>query len=605
MKLIGVVKSWALIAATASIVGCGNANVREDTASANIPASGSASQVLQQIIDDQWADHLSRNPVVATTLGVRDYDQKLGRQSITAMDEHVSAAKTFLARLESIDMAALSASEKINAELLTLSMKNVIEASRFNGRLMLVTNRGGWHTFFARLPEQLPFFTKADYTSYIDRLNDFPRYNDEGIATLSASIDVGYTQSCDAMKGYEESIAAHIVNKTSDSIFMKPFANMPAALSEQERNELRDAAKSAIESNVIPAYKRFYDFYLTEYNPKCRKASGLYGLNGAEDYYAHRARMFTTTQKTPEEIHQLGLSEVKRIIAEMEEVIRSVDFKGNRAKFVDFLRKDPQFYPKTGEELLRYAAYISKKADGTLPKMFSVMPRMPYSVQAIPADIAEKTTTAYYEPPAGDGTRAGVYRVNLSKLNTRPLFEMEALSLHEAVPGHHFQIALAQELGELPAFRRYGGMTAFIEGWGLYSERLGLEMGFYKDPYSNFGRLSYEMWRACRLVVDTGLHAKGWTRQQAIDFMAENTALSIHNIESEVDRYITWPGQALAYKIGELKIRELRAMAEKTLGAKFDVRLFHDAILENGAVPLTVLENLMNDWVSKQVNRDL
>ncbi|WP_086934393.1 DUF885 domain-containing protein [Agarilytica rhodophyticola] len=599
MKLNGVIKSWALVAVTASIIGCGKANVREDVAVQDT----SPSQQLQQVIDDHWADNLARNPVFATTLGVRDYDQSLGRQSVAAMDDEVAAAKEFLARLEKIDIASLSADERLNAELLTLSLKNVIEAANFNGRLMLITNRGGWHTFFARLPEQLSFFSKSDYSSYIDRLNDFPRYNDEGIATLSAAIETGYTQSCEAMEGYEESIAAHIVAKTADSIFMKPFTKMPASIGEDEQSALKAAAEEAIENKVIPAYKRFYDFYLTQYNPKCRKASGLYGLAGADDYYAHRARMFTTTDMTPEQIHQLGLAEVKRIISEMEEVIKSVDFKGDRAEFVEFLRKDPQFYPKTGEELLRYAAYISKKADGALPKMFSVIPRMPYSVQAIPADIAEKTTTAYYEPPAGDGTRAGVYRVNLSKLDTRPLFEMEALSLHEAVPGHHFQIALAQELGELPAFRRFGGMTAFIEGWGLYSERLGLEMGFYKDPYSNFGRLSYEMWRACRLVVDTGLHAKGWSRQQAIDFMAENTALSLHNIESEVDRYITWPGQALAYKIGELKIRELRAMAEESLGDKFNVRYFHDAVLRNGAVPLTVLENLITDWVAEEKKR--
>lgn len=555
---------------------------------------------LQAIIDDHWRDFLARNPVFASSIGIRTYDDQLGSLSIESMDAEAEAASGFLTRLEALNPESLSEDERLNKELLTLSINNTVEAAKHHGRLMIITNRSGWHMSFARLPERARFFTEADYKSYISRLQDFPRLNKEGIETLKQSIAQGYTQACAAMESYEISIKTHIVKDASESVFMKPFSNMPSSMTDSEKSDFKNAAKIAIETKVIPSYQQYLDFYTKEYGPACRNASGLYGLPGSKEYYAYRAKAYTTTDLTPEEIHSLGLAEVARIINEMNTIIEQVKFKGSRKDFIAFLREDPQFYPKTREEHLRHAAFISKKADGALPKLFSVFPRMPYTVKAVPDDIAEKTTTAYYEPPAGDGSRAGVYRVNLSKLDTRPNFEMEALTLHEAVPGHHFQIAIAQELAELPAFRRYGGVTAFVEGWGLYSERLGLEMGFYEDPYANFGRLSYEMWRACRLVVDTGLHAKGWSRQQAIDFMTDNTALSIHNIESEVDRYITWPGQALAYKIGELKIRELRAKAENALGNRFDVRHFHDTVLQQGPVPLKVLEQVIDRWITAE-----
>jgi uncharacterized protein (DUF885 family) len=323
-------------------------------------------------------------------------------------------------------------------------------------------------------------------------------------------------------------------------------------------------------------------------------------MPGGKQYYDYRVAYFTTTDASADEIHNIGLSEVARIKAEMLEVIKQAKFEGSFEEWLIYLRDTPEFYPKTAEERMQVASTISKKMDGQLPKLFGKLPRMPYGLKEIPLDIAEKTTTAYYNRPAGDGSRAGFYFVNTTLLETRPLYQLEALSLHEAVPGHHLQIALAQEL-DLPDFRKYGGQTVFVEGWGLYSERLGLEVGFYQTPYTNFGRLSYEMWRACRLVVDTGLHSKGWSRQQAIDYMAENSGLSMNNITSEVDRYISWPGQALAYKIGELKIRELRARAEKQLGNDFDVREFHDKILENGALPLSVLERLIDKWLMTKV----
>ncbi|MEL6213673.1 MAG: DUF885 domain-containing protein, partial [Pseudomonadota bacterium] len=391
------------------------------------------------------------------------------------------------------------------------------------------------------------------------------------------------------MARVEQAIRFHLVDDVADSVFMKPFEARPNTVSPRDWRRLKANAEKTIKKAVLPAFGAYADFYADSYAPACRETVGALNFPGGDAYYAHRAGVFTTTGMSPDDIHALGLSEVARIRAEMDTIIRKVDFDGDFKAFQTYLRTNPEFYAKTEEELISFTSRIAKIADGELPKLFTRMPRMPYTVKPVPADIAKGATTAFYERPAGDGTRAGVYRINTSLLDQRPLFELEALTLHEAVPGHHFQIALAQEL-TLPSFRRYGGFTAFTEGWGLYAESLGLDIGFYTDPYQNFGRLSYEMWRACRLVVDTGMHAKGWSRQEAIDFMLENTALSAHNVEAEVDRYITWPGQALAYKIGQLKIKELRAKSEKALGADFDLRRFHDAVLENGAVPLSVLE---------------
>jgi uncharacterized protein (DUF885 family) len=333
--------------------------------------------------------------------------------------------------------------------------------------------------------------------------------------------------------------------------------------------------------------------------PSARGSIGASALPDGRDFYRHRVRKYTTLDITPEEVHQTGLAEVARIRAEMQEIMRQVEFDGDFAEFVEYLRNEPKFYAETPEGLMKEAALILKRIDGKLPELFGRLPRMPYGLREIPAYIAPRTTSAYYQPPTGDGTRAGFYNLNTFNLKSRPLYALESLSLHEAVPGHHLQIALQQELEDLPNFRRFGGATAFVEGWALYAERLGLECGFYTDPYSDFGRLSMEMWRACRLVVDTGMHYLGWTREQAVEFMAANSAESIHNIEAEIDRYIGWPGQALAYKIGELKIRELRARAEAELGEKFDVRAFHDAVLGGGSVPLDVLEQQIEAWIAE------
>lgn len=580
MKLLSVAAIAALSFGSASA-----AEVKEDS--------------LDQVIGDHWSWSLEQSPTYATTLGVRDYDDRLGDPSLASFDAGILAEKEFLRRLAAIDRTALNDDERLNLDLLSRDLQNDIDGAAFGGKYMAITNRAGPHTFIAGLPDDLPFFTKADYESYVTRLAAVPAYMDAVIERLDAGIKAGWTQPCAPMEGYEQTIRFHVVDKADKSALMAPFKAKPATISEKDWKKLKASAEKAVMSSAVPAIAKFADFYEGAYKPACRQEVGASSLPGGAEYYAYRARLFTTTDMTPEEIHQLGLSEVARIRKEMAGVVKSVKFDGDFKAFQEFLRSDPRFYAKSPEELMEKNAIVAKRIDGELPKLFTRLPRMPYTLKEIPADIAEGTTTAYYEEPAGDGSRAGVYRVNTSKLDTRPLFEIEALTLHEAVPGHHFQIALAQEL-DLPEFRKFGGFTAFIEGWGLYAESLGLDVGFYQDPYANFGRLSYEMWRACRLVVDTGLHAKGWTRRQAIDFMKENTALSEHNIEAEVDRYITWPGQALAYKIGQLKFKELRARASAELGPKFDLRRFHDELLGAGALPLSLVEERIDRWIKEE-----
>jgi len=583
MKLLSVAAIAALVTGSALA-----AEVKDDS--------------LDQVIRDHWSWTLEQNPTYATTLGVRDYDDRLGDPSLASFDAGISAEKEFLRRLAAIDRNALSEDERLNLDLLSRDLQNDIDGAAFGGKYMAITNRAGPHTFIAGLPDDLPFFTKADYESYVTRLGAVPAYMDAVIATLDAGVKAAWTQPCAPMEGYEQTIRFHVVDSADKSVLMAPFKAKPATISDRDWKKLKASAEKAVMNSAVPAIAKFADFYEGVYKPACRREIGASSLPGGADYYAYRARLFTTTDMTPEEIHQLGLSEVARIRKEMATVIKSAKFDGDFRAFQEFLRTDPRFYAKTPEELMEKNALVAKRIDGELPKLFTRLPRMPYTLKEIPADIAEGTTTAYYEEPAGDGSRAGVYRVNTSKLETRPFYEIEALTLHEAVPGHHFQIALAQEL-DLPEFRKFGGFTAFIEGWGLYAESLGLDVGFYQDPYANFGRLSYEMWRACRLVVDTGMHAKGWTRRQAIDFMKENTALSEHNIEAEVDRYITWPGQALAYKIGQLKFKELRARASSELGPKFDLRRFHDELLGAGALPLSLVEERIDRWIDQEKAR--
>jgi uncharacterized protein (DUF885 family) len=555
---------------------------------------------FQEILDDHWQHGLKNSPRFATSLGLKGYADKLTKGSLKDLAAGNEYNLATLKRLSKIDSSKLDADDLINFKLFKRARDMQKEAYDFKSYLFPINNRSGWHMSFASAPGNASFRKEQDYVDYIIRLKAYPRYNQERLEILALAIKEGYVHACAPMQGYEKSISAHIVTDVTKSNFYKPFEKFPKFISDQRKAELNKEGRSVIMKIVMPAYQRMYDFYTKEYAPKCMKKVGARQWPNGKAYYEHRVRNYTTTDMTPKEVHDKGLSEVARIRQEMMEVISEVKFKGGFKAFLKYLRTDPKFYPKTKEELVAYVSRIAKKMDGQMPKLFGRLPRLPYGIKEIPADIAPKTTVAYYGGGSPDGTRAGFYFINTSKLDARPLYTMEALTLHEAVPGHHMQIALKNET-DLPNFRRYGGYTVFSEGWGLYSERLGLEVGFYKDPYSNFGRLSYEMWRACRLVVDTGMHYLGWTRQKAIDFMSENTALSIHNITAEIDRYITWPGQALAYKTGELKIREIRAKAEKALGKDFDVRAFHDELLRHGSVPIGTLEEIMDIWLKTQI----
>lgn len=552
---------------------------------------------LQVVIADHWTWWLSINPVQATSLGVRDFDDQLRDISLAEQDREARTAQMFLDRLGSIPNGELSEADLTNKGVLTRMLFEQIEGNRYGQRMMLFTTYDGWHQSFAGMADNLPFRTRADYESYLKRLSLYPRLNGEAIAISRQAVVKGFVQPCDAMGGFEDTIKGAVAGKPEETRFFGPFNRArPLDVNDADWTAMKARAISLIRDVIAPEYAKFAQFYLTEYKPKCRKTVGASAMHGGAGWYAFQARSHTTTTMTPEQIHAIGLSEVARIRAEMVKISTDAGYSSREA-FIAKLRTDPAYYAKTPEELMASASRVAKQIDGKMPEFFGKLPRLPYGVREIPKETAETTTTAYYNPGSPESGIAGTYYVNTSKLNQRPLWELPALTAHEAVPGHHNQIALQQELA-LPAFRKNAaGFTAFVEGWGLYAEHLGIEMGLYDTPEKNMGRLSYEMWRACRLVVDTGMHAKGWTKAQAVAFMRDNSALSDANIEAEVNRYISWPGQALGYKLGELKFRELRARAEKELGTNFDLRRFHDAALGQGPVPLDVLERQINDWI--------
>ncbi|MCH7887403.1 MAG: DUF885 domain-containing protein [Candidatus Marinimicrobia bacterium] len=556
---------------------------------------------LHQLFDDDWELTLKENPVFATMLGDRRYSDKLAIVSVAHSEELNQKNKEFLTRLEVIDRSALPKNEKLNYDIYKRLTEDAVESAEFKSYLRPITNRGGFHISFPQLSDRVPLNNVEDYENYIARLNAFKNYAESHIEVMRVGIEDGYVLPKIVLEGAGDTIEPHIVADATESLLYKPFEEFPKGIDESEQARLTEAGVDAIMNSVVPGYELFLDFMVNEYLPASSDEIAASSLPNGKAYYEYRVRSYTTLNVTPQEVHDRGLSEVARIRKEMDEVIKESGFEGDFKAFVEFLRTDDQFYVDTPEQLMKEVAVVLKKMDGQLPSLFGKLPRMPYGIKKVPDFIAPKTTTAYYNRPSGDGTKAGFYYVNTYDLRSRPTYEIQALSLHEAVPGHHLQIALQQELENLPTFRLYSGFTAFTEGWGLYAERLGLEAGFYDDPYSDFGRLTYEMWRALRLVVDTGMHYFGWSRQQAIDYMAENSALTLHNITTEVDRYISWPGQALAYKTGELKIRELRARAEEKLGKSFDIRAFHDVVLGSGAVPLNVLEANVDEWIATEI----
>ncbi len=556
-----------------------------------------ASTELRKLFEDAWEFDLRENPLFATRVGDRRYNDKLPSVSVADYQRRHAAERAFLDRLGAIDREGLGPEDRISADIFERLKRHQIAEYEFRTYLIPITNREGFHVSFAQLPDQVPLNTVADYENYIARLGAFRRYAEQHIELMRLGLRESFTLPRIVLEGYEDAIQPHIVEDPGESLLYAPFQDFPASISADARARLREAGARAIAESVVPGYRAFLGFMRDEYVPAAREEIGAAALPNGRAFYEHRVRRFTTLALSPGEVHRIGLAEVERIRGEMEKIIERVGFEGGFKEFVEYLRTEPRFYAASPDELMSRTSYVLKRMDGQLPRLFKTLPRLPYGIRPIPDFIAPKTTTAYYTPGRGDGTRAGFYNVNTYDLASRPLYEVEALSFHEAVPGHHLQIALQQEIEDLPVFRRFSGFTAFVEGWALYSERLGQEVGFYTDPYSDFGRLSYEMWRACRLVVDPGMHFLGWTRRQAIDFMATNTALSLHNIVAEVDRYIAWPGQAVAYKIGELKIGELREKAERELGPRFDLREFHDVVLGSGAVPLDVLERNVEGYI--------
>ena len=563
-------------------------------------AQNSAStKSLHDLFDREWEYDLQQSPTRASRLGDRRWNDRWDDVSLAAIKSHHEHDIEVLVQLAKIERGKLSAADQLNYDLFKKDYEGGIEEFKYRWYLVPLNQRGGIQTE-NELADSLRFETVKDYEDWIARLNSFPAYMDQTIALMREGISARMLLPKVIMARIPAQIDKQIVASADESLFYKPFKRFPTGVPVADQERLMRDALAAIKTNIIPSYQRFKKFFVEEYLPPSYDEVGAWQAPQGEAMYAYFVRKYTTTNVTPQEVHEKGLSEVKRIHAEMLEVMNQVGFKGTLSEFFTFLRTDKRFYYDTPEEL--FAAYqaLAKRIDPNLVKVFRTLPRMPYGVEPIPGAIAPDTTTAYYRQPAADGSRAGTFFVNLYKPETRPKWEMMALSLHESVPGHHLQIALAQEQGDIPNFRRYGGYTAFVEGWGLYAESLGEDMRLYDDPYSKFGQLTYEMWRAVRLVVDTGMHQMHWTRKQAIDYFMENAPKQELDVINEIDRYIAWPGQALAYKTGQLKITELRERASRELGAKFDLREFHEVVLGSGAVPLDVLERNVVEWIAKK-----
>jgi uncharacterized protein (DUF885 family) len=566
-------------------------------------SSSDASKKLQALFDEDWQWNLEQYPESATLIGDNRFNDRLTDLSPEAIVLRKAHERAMLDRIQKIDRSGLRGQEVISYDLFLLDKKLNVEGQRFPAELMPIDQMNGVQISFGQLASNTPFRNAKDYEDYLARLAAFPKQIDQLIALMKHGIETKWVEPEVPLRSLASQIEGQVADDPARSPLFQPFDSFPQAVSQKDRALLAAAGKRAISESFTPAMKKLGAFIKETYLPAARQDIGASSLPDGEAFYQYSIRRQTTTTLTPKQIHEIGVKEVSRIRREMEDVIHKSGFKGSFAEFLSFLRTDPRFYYTKADELVAGYSYIAKRADGELPKLFAELPRTPYGVRVIPDYEGPAQTTAYYQPSAADGSRAGYYMINTYKLETRPKYEMEALTLHESVPGHHLQIARAQELKGLPDFRRNAGYTAYVEGWGLYAESLGTEMGFYKDPYSKFGQLTYEMWRACRLVVDTGMHAFGWSRQRAIEFMKDNTAKTENDIIVEIDRYIVWPAQALAYKLGELKIKELRAKASKELGARFDVRKFHNAVLDDGPLPLDLLEKRMNEWIAEQRGR--
>jgi uncharacterized protein (DUF885 family) len=558
----------------------------------------SPAERLNALYADHWEFTLRESPVSASSNGDRRYNSQWPDLSAPAQQRRQQQIANFLQRLAAIPQDSLDPAAQLNVQLFQKQLQRTQESYRRQQHLIALNTYSGIH-YQNRSVDSIPLETAKDYQDWITRLQTFGTYMDQTIALLRDGIRARLVQPKGITEKLIRAVELQLVDAPEKSGFYKPFTRFPASIAEPERARLAGQGRQAIRDHVLPAYQRLLTFLNQDYLAASYPEPGIWQAPNGKQLYAWLAEGFTTTSMTPEQIHETGLREVARIKDEMHSVMKQTGFTGTLPEFFQFLRTDPRFYYASGSDLLDAYRALSKRIDGELLKVFHLrtMPRTPYGVQPIPDNLAPFTTTAYYGPPALDGSRSGTYWVNLHQVNTRPKYEMAALTLHEAVPGHHLQIAAQQELGELPRFRQSAGYTAYVEGWALYAEGLGEQMGLYQDPYARMGRLTYDMWRAVRLVVDTGLHYYGWPRERAIQFFRDNAPKSEADIQQEIDRYISWPGQATAYKIGELKIRALRQKAEQTLGSKFSLKDFHHQILRSGAVPLDVLEREFEAWL--------
>ena len=562
--------------------------------------SGADNLQLKSLMDAHWAYTLEENPTLATAAGVNDYNHLLPQVSPLDQNRRLRAEEIFLQQLREIDQTQLSAANNINYQLLAWVLETSIEGMRLNTERIPFNTFSSFFAGALQASHGVPMTTEADYRAYIARIGEFPRYFRENIENMREGIRTGFVLPKIIIDGVLPTVQAQVYDNPEMSSLFEPIAAVSTRLPVAVQEQLRSDARQAITLYAVPAFRELVEFLEEEYYPAASEGLAAEELSNGEAFYAHQIKVYTTrTDLSADQIHNIGLAEVARIRLEMDEVIADTGFNGSFEEFTNFLRSDPQFYASDAQQLLKEAAFVAKKIDYVMPEFFGRLPRVPYGVVPVPDEIAPNYTTASYNSGPVGGTRGGAYWVNTFALDQRPLYELPALTLHEAVPGHHQQTAIARELEDLPPFRRELYFSAFGEGWGLYSEKLGIEMGIYQTAYEHFGRLSYEMWRACRLVIDTGIHAQGWTRQRALDYLSDNTSLSAANVRAEVDRYISWPGQALAYKLGEMKISELRQRAEEELGDAFDIRSFHDALLGQGSLPLDLLETVVEAYIAE------
>ena len=564
--------------------------------------AGDDSEIFQALLQRDWDFRINEFPSLARNNGVEGHEDRIAHVGEKDQLRRYEFWKQVKLELAAISCENLEREECINYRMFGRQIHQFLADYETRAYLIPFNSDWGFYLSWNRWGDETDFDSIDDYNNYVSRLKELPQVMDEYIALMREGLRTGMTQPRVILDGREVPIRKQLVEDPQHSAFFKPFLNIDQDIPDEAKQKLISEAREAVMEGVVPAYQRLLDFFLDEYFTGARTTLGATGLPGGKRYYEEQIYLYATVDMSADEIHQLGLSEVARIRAEMEAIINELQFEGDFADFVQFLRADPQFYAKTPHELLAEASYFAKKIDGRLPQLFGKLPRQPYGVAPVPDNLAPFYTGGRYVDAPLEARRGGYYWVNTYALESRTLYTLPALTLHEAVPGHHLQIALAQEQGDQPAFRRNDYISAYGEGWALYAEKLGIELGIYETPYQDFGRLTYEMWRACRLVIDTGIHTKDWSRKQAQDYLIANTALSIHEITTEVDRYISWPAQALSYKLGEYTIWQLRRDAESRLGKKFDLRDFHDFILALGSVPLEILKDEVGRWVNEQKN---